>query len=235
MTRITIFLAVAFSIAIPFNSSWALPAPKTEQEMTDMADLVVLGECVKIVCDGTPIEDVDKITTTYLSTIWPSETFKGGLPNSLEIRGKEYAWKGSPPLGEWHQPAVPKSWVGKLYLKLETDGTYSEVWWNAMVETQGQSNPQPLPNCSGESDGGAEIDSGIVPDAQSHDSSIIADAGFDASSTDTNTTSDSAPLSNTPPLEDDSGCSCKVGTTTTTLAALMLLLIVGLALFRKRV
>ena len=125
-----------------------LPPPKTEAELMQMADLVVDAECVTIICDGLPVEDAQKITTTYLSTLWPSQSYKGGLPNSFQIRGIDEQWKVSPPVGGWVQGPVPKGWVGKLYLQQEADGTYTKVWWNGMEEDTTKSAPQPLPTCA---------------------------------------------------------------------------------------
>lgn len=145
----------------------ALPAPKTPAEMTAMADLVVDATCIQIVCEGPPVEDTEKFTTTYLSTLVASQTYKGTAPATFQIRGQHFEWKGIQPVGGWHQEPVPKGWVGKLYLQLLADGTYSKVWWNAMEEDTGLSNPLPLPDCSV-----LPMDGGVVADAAGLDAGI---------------------------------------------------------------
>lgn len=138
----------------------AVPAPKTPAEMTAMADLVVDATCIQIVCEGPPVEDTEKFTTTYLSTLVASHTYKGTAPATFQIRGQEFVWKGIQPVGGWHQGPVPKGWVGKIYLQLLPDGTYTKVWWNAMEEDTSLSAPLPLPDCSV-----LPIDDGGIADA----------------------------------------------------------------------
>lgn len=186
-----------------------LPPPKTEAELMQMADLVVDAECVTIICDGLPVEDAQKITTTYLSTLWPSQSYKGGLPNSFQIRGIDEQWKVSPPVGGWVQGPVPKGWVGKLYLQQEADGTYTKVWWNGMEEDTTKSAPQPLPTC-------AAVDGGPpLPDATPPGDGTIADGppgAGDAQLTDYSTGGDGpGPAGDGGPLPGrDDGCSCRV-------------------------
>lgn len=143
----------------------ALPPPMSDEEMLQAADLVVDAECVSIVCAGPPVADVNKITTTYISTLFPSFSYKGGIPNSFQIRGYHEEWFGTEPVGGWHQEPVPVGWVGKLYLAVQNDGTYSKVWWNAMVEDQTLSKPQVLPDCAGADAG---VDAGAA-DAKAPD------------------------------------------------------------------
>lgn len=160
---------------LPASQARALPPPMSEDEMMQAADLVVDAEGVEIVCEGPPIADPQKITTTYLSTLFPSFSYKGGLPNSLQIRGFSYEWIETEPVGGWHQVPVPVGWVGKLYLSRENDGTYMEVWWNAMIEDDQQSHPQRLPSCEevqvdgGVSDGGGPSDAEAEPDGTMQD------------------------------------------------------------------
>lgn len=149
-------MAVAVAVVLGAASSGrALPAPKTEAEMMDMADLVVDAECVDIQCEGPPVEDSEKFTSTYISTLIPSQAYKGDLPDSIQIRGEKYDWKNGAPVGGWHQQPVPKGWSGKLYLTEVGDGTYTKVWWNAMEEDAATSAPLPVPSCgeTGDDDG----------------------------------------------------------------------------------
>ena len=159
-------LVITATLLLWSHLAWALPAPKTEAELMKAAVLVVDAKCVTIICDGKPVDDGQKIVTSYKSTLWPSKSYKGGLPNSLVIKGQNWKYKGVPPIGGWHQEPVAKGWVGKLYLKKLPDGTYTKVWWNASVPDKTSSKPDPLPLCTG--DGGvpdAAVSDKAVPDA----------------------------------------------------------------------
>jgi hypothetical protein len=227
-------------LVLPSSVARALPPPKTETEMMQMADLVVDAECVTIICDGVPVEDAQKITTTYLSTLWPSQSYKGGLPNSFQIRGIDEQWKVTPPVGGWHQQAVPKGWVGKLYLTQEADGTYTKVWWNAMEDDTTKSAPQPLPTCAA-GDGGPPLpDATPLGDVTTVDGPPVAgDTQLaDLSPVGDGPAAGDGPAGDGGPLPDrDDGCSCHVATLPGTPAGgLVVLLLTALltAVFRRR-
>jgi hypothetical protein len=140
-TVFTIFFLFPITL-LQAQTAFALPPPMSEQEMMDAADLVVDAQCVEIRCEGLPVETEEKVTTTY--------SYKGGLPNSLRIRGYTEQWTGGmQPVGGWHQEPIPEGWVGKLYLVAETDNTYTKVWWNATEQDPVASDPLPLPDCTG--------------------------------------------------------------------------------------
>lgn len=165
-------LVSVVTILLSASLAHALPAPMSEADMLKAADLVVDAKCVTIVCEGKPIDDGKKIITTYKSTLWPSKGYKGSLPKSFHIKGQEWKWKGTPPVGGWHQGAVAKDWAGKLYLKKLPDGSYTKVWWNATTEDTTTSKPQPLPLCSG--DAGPPPDAN-VPDKMVPDTKVMSD------------------------------------------------------------
>jgi len=224
------------AVLLMARAAVALPAPKTEDELLQMSDLVVDAECMSIVCDGVPVEDAQKITTTYLSTLWPSKSYKGGMPNSFQIRGKEEQWKTTPPTGGWHQGAVPKGWVGKLYLKQEIDGTYTKVWWNAMEEDTTLSSPQTLPTCAvgdGGPPDGAMPDLGPAPDGTVTDGQVVADqlTGDQSAASDTSSTDTGSSADGTAPPSDD-GCSCGVGRGSPA-GGILTLLLLALVLVRR--
>ena len=145
--KITEF-SLTLCVFLGSTAALALPAPMSEQELMDASDLVVDAGCVAIECEGPPVEDAEKTTTTYLSTLHPSQSYKGVHPKSIRIRGYTEQWKGMQPVGGWHQEPVPEGWAGKLYLKHENDDTYTKVWWNGMKENTALSLPLPLPDCT---------------------------------------------------------------------------------------
>lgn len=153
--------------------AWALPAPKSEAELMQASDLVVDAQCVTIRCEGPPKVGAGKTITAYRSTLFPSKSYKGGLPNSIAIVGELWTYSGPPPVGGWHQEPVPKGWAGKLYLERKSDGTYTKVWWNADQEDKARSKPLPLPSCTSTGDGGppdaAPPDAPMTPDQASVD------------------------------------------------------------------
>jgi hypothetical protein len=218
----TVVLAV-FVVLLSAVSAWALPPPMTEAEMMQASDLVVDAECVDIVCEGPPVQDAEKTTTTYVSTLFPSFSYKGGLPNSIRIRGFLYDWIGPEPVGGWHQEPVPVGWIGKLYLVQENDGTYTKVWWNAMEEDTQSSNPQPLPSCED-----VQADGGVPSDA------ALTDAAGETDGTAGDSDAGGGPATNR------DGCSCRQlgplarGGRPWSLLPLLLLFGLGLATKKRR-
>ncbi len=144
--RVSLWLLLTFGVMLLPFAARALPALWSETELMDASDLVVDAECVAVVREGEPLIDPDKITTTYRSTLWPSATYKGGLPASFQIIGISIEYTTDDfPIGWWWQTPVAEGWVGKLYLEQEDDGTYTKVWWNGMEEDPTHSDPKPLP------------------------------------------------------------------------------------------
>ncbi len=225
----------------------AVPAPKSEAEMMTLSDLVVDAEAMTIVCDGAPKVTTQKTETYYISTLWPSKSYKGGTPNSFQIRGKTVVWTPGPgPIGGWFQGPVPKGWVGKLYLQKETDGTYTKVWWNAMTEDKTKSKPETLPVCS--------VTDGGVPDAVTVDGAVSHDAAVDgaAPSPDSALPKDmfvregggdhiadmSTPTtdkgSGSASTSDDGGCAVAGGDAQHAAPVGVVLMLLGLAVLRRR-
>jgi MYXO-CTERM domain-containing protein len=205
-------LLVTVTVLLGVSAAWAMPTPCTEQELMDQSDLVVDAECIAVVCEGPPVEESDKIVTTYRSTLVPSKSYKGTMPGSFEILGSSHVWKGPPPSGYWGQPPVARGWVGKLYLELQASGgTYVYTCWNGSEEDTTQSQPEPLPTCAA-GDGGAS-------------DAIAADG----------TLSDSGPGGDTSlPPPDDDGCSCAVDRAAPGGRPLPLALLLGLLAMLRR-
>ena len=250
MTR-HLFAGFAWSIIFCWSvAATALPAPKSDSEMMKEADLVVDASCASIVCQGKPVDTGTKIVTTYRSTLWPSKSYKGGLPNSFVIRGEQWKYKGPPPTGGWHQGAVPKGWAGKLYLKQLPDKTYTKVWWNATTEDKAKSKPLTLPSCAAADGGVADAlpspDAAPAPDmpvpdfAPKPDDPMKPDysppKGDDPAPKDSQGKQDTGPEASVSPdggaapPEDDSGCAMAGAPNPS--AGLWLLL--GALLYRRR-
>jgi MYXO-CTERM domain-containing protein len=200
--------------------------------MLNEADLVVDASCVQVICDGPPITQPDKVITKYVSTLFPSKSYKGGLPNSFQVRGEDWAWSGRAPVGGWHQEPVKKGWAGKLYLEKQPDGTYTKVWWNAMIQDKATSKPQPLPACA-QIDGGPPVkDTGPFPaDVGPRDASLLTDS----SKTPDTTTSDDAKQTadSGATVEKDDGCSCRVSEVPAPALVSGVLLLLGLLIYRR--
>ncbi len=229
------FGLLALSLTLLWSAAaTALPPPKTAAEMLAMADLVVDAKGITIVCDGKPIDSPQKTVTNYLSTLYPSKSYKGGSPKSFQIRGKVETWKTTPPTGGWFQGPVPEGWVGKLYLKKESDGTYSKVWWNANTEDKALSAPKPLPTCAAASDGGMADSAPAKDMAPASDSQPGVDShqGSDSAASDGAVGSDSGMF--IPPPVDDDGCSCSAGRGLRGAPLGLVLALLGLAVLRRR-
>ncbi len=155
----------------------AVPPPKTDEELFEMSDIVVDAECIRISCEGPPVEDAEKVTTTYRSRLQVLQVYKGSPPGEFEILGQRIDWKGVPPVGGWHQEPVPEGFVGKFYLERVRDDEYTKVWWNAIQEDEAASHPESLPSCSGSdqdaglTDAGPRLDAGLADGAPTADAS----------------------------------------------------------------
>jgi hypothetical protein len=226
---LTVSLTLLWSAA-----ATAVPPPKTPAEMLALADLVVDAKGITIVCDGKPIDSPQKTVTNYLSTLYPSKSYKGGSPKSFQIRGKVETWKTTPPVGGWFQGPVAEGWVGKLYLKKQSDGTYSKVWWNAETEDKALSKPKPLPTCAAPSDGGMPDSAPAKDSAPVTDSAPATDSqpGVDSHQGSDSATADGGTV--TPPPLDDDGCSCSAGRGLRGAPVGLVLALLGLCLLRRR-
>lgn len=216
------------AILLASSSTWAVPTPKTEAEMMKMADLVVDANCMNVICSGKPVDDGKKIVTTYISSLSPSKTYKGGLPNSFQVKGELWTWHGTPPTGGWHQEQIPKGWAGKLFLKKVSGSTYTKVWWNAMIEDKAKSTPVALPTCAA-GDGG-------VPDAAVADTTQAKEGILDTLMP-VHDSSQPVHDSGQPATDDDGGCSCRMQNGAggqSVLAAGALLLLMFIARRRRR-
>ena len=236
---LALLLGVVVCVMFVTREASALPPPKSETELMAMADLVVDALCVAIVCDGAPVEDAEKIVTSYQSTLEPSQVYKGSMPAMFVVEGYVEEWKnGSATPGGWHQTPVAEGWSGKLYLQQNANGTYSEVWWNGMEEDS-TSDPQPLPSCV-VADAGVDAETDASPDAaqeagepdatgtDANELDVAVDASADAGTVDGGESdSGSSPVQQTQASEDD-GCSCGVVGVGPRTSAVWLLLLVGL-------
>jgi MYXO-CTERM domain-containing protein len=138
----------------------------TDQELLNNADLAIDGEGLAVACDGPVADYGTYVVSTYLSTIHPTKSYKGGLPSSVTVRGTVTVWTPGPgPVGGWEASPIAEGWIGKMYLEDNNDGTYSQLWWNAF-EADPTSAPKPLPSCA-VGDAGPDM---IVPDAAPPDS-----------------------------------------------------------------
>lgn len=234
----TYFSSLTILLLAVAGPCWALPTPKTDQELLNMSDLVVDASCVKVVCDGPATVDSSKTVSSYLSTLWPSKSYKGGMPNSVTVRGVWYTWTSPSPTGWWNS-AIKEGWKGKIYLKKDTGNAYTMVWWNA-TKTDPTATLKGLPSCIA-SDGG-------VPDAQPADATTQDSVQADSGKADTSPTADSSPTADAipaadasptadgaapPPTDDDGGCSCEAGRGPAPFAGLALLML-GLLLTLRR-
>ncbi len=146
-------LGFASAAVLLAQGAAALPPPMTEQELMDASDLVIDGVGISIECDGPPIADENMISTFYLTRVFPSQTYKGVAMRSIDVRGQQVEWIVAV-AGPWFPDAIPVGWSGRLYLVENSDGTYSEVWWNGVEEDQ-TSAPEALPDCGAAGAGGA--------------------------------------------------------------------------------
>jgi uncharacterized protein (TIGR03382 family) len=147
---------VALLILTFASTGAALPPPCEEDAMQADSTMIIDGAVSDVACVGEPVAEAmmgggTSTTTTYISTVQVSETYKGDAMDSVQITGVvvEYSDDANPPVGGWWQPALKQGMKGKFYLVDDAENNgYKYVCWNAAIEAE-DSAPADLPECAG--------------------------------------------------------------------------------------
>ena len=127
----------------------------TEEELFEMAELVVDVEVAETTCDGSIQTDENgNVTTSYQSELDVLSSSKGGAEGTIFYKTASTVWQpGYAPIG-CSAPSVvlAAGWVGRLYLSEHADGAYRLLSWNAAVKDHEASIIEELPQCSAPAD-----------------------------------------------------------------------------------
>jgi hypothetical protein len=196
--RIRPFVPGLLASTLATTAALALPSPMTDEQLLEQSDLVVDATAASAACDGPTTDAGDRYVSTYVTAITVETTVKGTAPEATEVVGYEEEYKQAHPGCAGYTPALPEGFSGRLYLRSNTDGTFSATHYNAF-KPDDTSDPQAFVDC-----GGAGGVGGAAGAAGSAGTGASAGVGGAAGS---GATGGNAA---TPP-GDDSGCSTSLG------------------------
>lgn len=125
----------------------AVPAPLTEEELAELADLAIVGEVVTSQCDSIAETD-QSIIRTYTAEIEIIEILVGDIEDGsiLILSRNEELFDPPESCGGWSPGAHPVGESATYYLaETDTEGVYTE--WRDGVFYADTSNPQEVPEC----------------------------------------------------------------------------------------
>ena len=126
----------------------AVPAPLTQEELAELADLAIVGEVVTSQCDS--IAETDQaIVRTYTAEIEIIEVLVGEVEDGsiLILSRNEELFDPPESCGGWSPGAHPVGELATYYLEgTDTEGVYTE--FRDGVFYADTSNPQEVPECS---------------------------------------------------------------------------------------
>ena len=143
---------ITFSILVLASlPALSLPAPMSEQELTEKSDVVALVRVMSVTCTSvTEDEATGERLPGYLAKLRVIEAKKGGIRPGGEVLVTFRAVpKGA--LGPWTVFYYPGEEVWTHLTKRFGGVTYASTWWNAKGEEVKPPETEDLPEVVGES------------------------------------------------------------------------------------
>jgi hypothetical protein len=128
----------------------AVPAPMTEQELTDKSDLVALVRVLSVTCTTiTKDEQTGEELPGYLAKLKVLETRKGDVKPGETVL---VTWRAMPKsiTGPWAVYYYPGEEVVTHLTKRSNGATYASTWLNAKSEIVKSPDNKDLPTTPGE-------------------------------------------------------------------------------------
>jgi hypothetical protein len=128
----------------------AVPAPMTEQELTDKSDLVALVRVLSVTCTTiTKDEQTGEELPGYLAKLKVLETRKGDVKPGETVL---VTWRAIPKsiTGPWAVYYYPGEEVVTHLTKRSNGATYASTWLNAKSEIVKSPDNKDLPTTPGE-------------------------------------------------------------------------------------
>ena len=147
----TIVSALCVSLVLMAGSALALPAPMSEQELTDKSDLVALVRVLSVTCTTiTKDEATGEELPSYLANLKVIEVKKGEAKKGDEVI---VTWRAVPKaiVGPWTVYYYPGEEVVTHLTKRSGGVSYASTWWNAKGDDVKAPDTRDLPVTPGES------------------------------------------------------------------------------------
>ena len=143
-------IVVCLLLIAPVSPAFALPAPMSEQELTDKSDLVALVRVLSVTCttitkDAQTGEDLPG----YLAKLEVKEVKKGDVKPSESVL---VTWRAVPKSidGPWTVYYYPGEVVWTHLTKRSNGATYASTWLNAKSDIVTSPDSKELPTEPGE-------------------------------------------------------------------------------------
>jgi len=144
--------AVSITLATILAGGTALagPQPPTQEELMDLADLVVDVKVVDTVCDGDSVDEEWGTSTSYESDLEVLDVVKGQAEDFITYQVSETVYDegyGQPGCSS-PEIVLPAGWVGRLYLQGSSESGYAIEFFGAAEIDPEASVLEQLPDCS---------------------------------------------------------------------------------------
>jgi hypothetical protein len=143
-------LSILFAIAGIARPALAVPAPMSEQELTDKSDLVALVRVLSVTCTTiTKDEQTGEDLPGYLARLKVLEVKKGDVKPGEDVL---VTWRAIPKsiTGPWTVYYYPGEEVVTHLTKRSNGATYASTWLNAKSEIVKSPDNKDLPTTPGE-------------------------------------------------------------------------------------
>jgi hypothetical protein len=150
MRLCTLLFTFCLSLALTVLPAFALPAPMSEQELTDKSDLVALVRVLSVTCTSvTKDEATGEELPGYLAKLKVLEVKKGDAKKGDEVL---VTWRAVPKslLGPWTVYYYPGEEVVTHLTKRSGGVSYASTWWNAKGDDVKAPDTRDLPVTPGE-------------------------------------------------------------------------------------
>lgn len=144
-TLVLMFLAAGLATA-----ALAVPAPLSEQELTDKSDLVALVRVLSVTCTAVAKdEQTGEDLPSYLAKLEVKEVKKGDVKSGESVL---VTWHAVPKsiVGPWAVYYYPGEVVWTHLTKRSNGATYASTWLNAKSEIVTSPDTKELPTQPGE-------------------------------------------------------------------------------------
>ena len=143
-------LALLLLLSVLATPALALPAPMSEQELTDKSDLIATVRVLSVSCTVVTKDDkTGEDLPVYLARLRLLEVKKGDAKKGDEIL---VTWRAVPKgiVGPWTVNYYPGEVVWTHLTKRSNGATYASTWLNAKSEIVTSPDTKELPTQPGE-------------------------------------------------------------------------------------
>jgi hypothetical protein len=144
------FLSLLVLASLATLPALALPAPMSEQELTEKSDLVALVRVLSVTCTSI-VKDAQtgEELPGYLATLKVMEVRKGDVKQGEEVL---VTWRAVPKsiVGPWTVYYYPGEEMVTHLTKRSGGVSYASTWWNAKGDDVKSPDSRDLPTAPGE-------------------------------------------------------------------------------------